>query len=68
VGDILSANSDRAASCALFCTDFWKEIGGMSKTDALAQLEKFFYQGLEHKGVQLPAAINFAHNHFCAIA
>jgi hypothetical protein len=26
-----------------------------------AQLEKFFYQGLEHKGVQLPAAINFAH-------
>jgi hypothetical protein len=36
-----------------------KEIGEMSKTDALAQLEKFFYQGLEHKGVQLPAAINF---------
>jgi hypothetical protein len=33
----------------------------MSKTDALVQLEKFFYQGLEHKGVQLPAAINFAH-------
>jgi hypothetical protein len=33
--------------------DFWKEIGEMSKTDALAQLEKFFYQGLEHKGVQL---------------
>jgi hypothetical protein len=31
----------------------------MSKTDALVQLEKFFYQGLEHKGVQLPAAINF---------
>jgi hypothetical protein len=22
--------------------DFWKEIGEMSKTDALAQLEKFF--------------------------
>ena len=41
--------------------DFWKEIGGMNKTEALAQLEKFFYQGLEHKGVQLPAAINFAH-------
>jgi hypothetical protein len=40
---------------------FWKEIGSMSKTDALVQLEKFFYQGLEHKGVQLPAAINFAH-------
>jgi hypothetical protein len=34
--------------------DFWKEIGEMSKTNALAQLEKFFYQGLEHKGVQLP--------------
>jgi hypothetical protein len=33
----------------------------MNKTEALAQLEKFFYQGLEHKGVQLPAAINFAH-------
>ena len=41
--------------------DFWKEIGSMSKTNALAQLEKFFYQGLEHKGVQLPAAINFTH-------
>jgi hypothetical protein len=41
--------------------DFWKEIGSMSKTDALVQLEKFFYQGLKHKGVQLPAAINFAH-------
>ncbi len=41
--------------------DFWKEIGEMGKTEALAQLEKFFYQGLEHKGVQLPAAINFAH-------
>jgi hypothetical protein len=27
----------------------------MSKTDALLQLEKFFYQGLEHNGVQLPA-------------
>jgi hypothetical protein len=23
--------------------------------------EKFFYQGLEHKGVQLPAVINFTH-------
>jgi hypothetical protein len=42
--------------------DFWKEIGSMSKTDALVQLEKFFYQGLEHKGVQLPAVINFTHN------
>jgi hypothetical protein len=25
--------------------DFWREIGNMSKTDALLQLEKFFYQG-----------------------
>jgi hypothetical protein len=50
VGDMLSTNPD-----------FWKEIGEMGKTEALAQLEKFFYQGLEHKGVQLPAAINFAH-------
>jgi hypothetical protein len=33
----------------------------MSKTDALLQLEKFFYQGLEHNGVQFPAAINFTH-------
>ena len=41
--------------------DFWREIGNMSKTDALLQLEKFFYQGLEHNGVQLPAAINFTH-------
>jgi hypothetical protein len=32
--------------------DFWREIGNMSKTDALLQLEKFFYQGLEHNGVQ----------------
>jgi hypothetical protein len=39
--------------------DFWREIGNMSKTDALLQLEKFFYQGLEHNSVQLPAAINF---------
>ena len=41
--------------------DFWKNIGGMSKKNALLQLEKFFYQGLEHNGVQLPAAINFTH-------
>ncbi|VVM25958.1 hypothetical protein BSPWISOXPB_4842 [uncultured Gammaproteobacteria bacterium] len=41
--------------------DFWVNIGYMSKTDALLQLEKFFYQGLEHNGVQLPAAINFTH-------
>jgi hypothetical protein len=27
---------------------------------SLAQLEKFFYKGLVHKGVKLPAAINFA--------
>ena len=40
--------------------DFWQKIGDMSKTDALAQLEKFFYKGLVHKGVKLPAAINFA--------
>jgi hypothetical protein len=32
-----------------------------SKKNALLQLEKFFYQGLEHNGVQLPAAINFTH-------
>jgi hypothetical protein len=25
--------------------DFWVNIGYMSKTDALLQLEKFFYQG-----------------------
>jgi hypothetical protein len=31
--------------------DFWQKIGDMSKTDALAQLEKFFYKGLVHKGV-----------------
>jgi hypothetical protein len=53
--------------------DFWKEIGEMSKADALAQLEKFFYQGHAFQVVigcqhshqnhlrQLPAAINFAH-------
>ncbi|CAC9523066.1 hypothetical protein [Bathymodiolus azoricus thioautotrophic gill symbiont] len=41
--------------------DFWKEIGSMNKTDALVQLEEFFYQGLVHKGVKLPAAINFTH-------
>ena len=41
--------------------DLWKEIGSMNKTDALVQLEEFFYQGLVHKGVKLPAAINFTH-------
>jgi hypothetical protein len=60
---MLSTNPERAVSCALFCkfifTKPLKEIGSTSKTNALAQLEKFFYQGLEHKGVQLPAAINF---------
>jgi hypothetical protein len=30
----------------------------MSKADALVQLEKFFYRGLEHNGVKLPAVIN----------
>jgi tRNA-guanine family transglycosylase len=29
------------------------------KADALIQLEKFFYKGLVHKGVKLPAVINF---------
>jgi hypothetical protein len=41
--------------------DFWQKIGQMSKADALVQLEKFFYKGLEHNGVKLPAVINFAH-------
>ena len=40
--------------------DFWQKIGQMSKADALIQLEKFFYKGLVHKGVKLPAVINFA--------
>jgi hypothetical protein len=31
--------------------DFWQKIGQMSKADALVQLEKFFYRGLEHNGV-----------------
>jgi hypothetical protein len=29
--------------------DFWVNIGYMSKTDALLQLEKFFYQGIATK-------------------
>jgi hypothetical protein len=37
--------------------DFWQKIGQMSKADALVQLEKFFYKGLEHNGVKLPAVI-----------
>jgi hypothetical protein len=64
---MLLTNPERAVSCALkgkagcfAVADFWKEIGSMSKTDALAQLEKFFYQGLEHKGVQLPAATRYS--------
>jgi hypothetical protein len=48
----------KSSANGLDLTLFWKEIGEMGKTEALAQLEKFFYQGLEHKGVQLPAAIN----------
>jgi hypothetical protein len=66
VGDMLSTNPEREASCALFCKSiFTKPLVFESTlsvfTDALVQLEKFFYQGLKHKGVQLPAAINFAH-------
>jgi hypothetical protein len=30
--------------------DFWQKIGQMSKADALVQLERFFYKGLEHNG------------------
>ena len=41
--------------------DFWRKIGHMSKADALVQLERFFYKGLTHKGVKLPAVINFTH-------
>ncbi|VVH67371.1 hypothetical protein BSPLISOX_1103, partial [uncultured Gammaproteobacteria bacterium] len=41
--------------------DFWQKIGQMSKADALVQLERFFYKGLEHNGVKLPAVINFTH-------
>jgi uncharacterized protein YciI len=40
--------------------EYGPEIGQMSKADALVQLEKFFYKGLEHNGVKLPAVINFA--------
>ncbi|CAC9561502.1 hypothetical protein [uncultured Gammaproteobacteria bacterium] len=41
--------------------DFWQKIGQKTKAQALVELEKFFYQGLQHDGVNLPAAINFAH-------
>ncbi len=41
--------------------DFWQKIGQKTKAQALVELEKFFYQGLQHGGVNLPAAINFAH-------
>ena len=41
--------------------DFWQEIGKMNKADALVQLEKFFYKGLVHKGVKLPAVVDFTH-------
>jgi hypothetical protein len=51
----LSATKTASPLGCFAVADFWKEIGGMNKTEALAQLEKFFYQGLEHKGVQLPA-------------
>jgi hypothetical protein len=37
-----------------------KTINNVARTRVSCTL-KFFYQGLEHKGVQLPAAINFAH-------
>ena len=41
--------------------DFWQSVGQMSRQEALVALEAFFYQGLEHEGVVLPAVINFAH-------
>jgi hypothetical protein len=71
LGDMLSINPEREASCSLICksiftkplifelmlnpefskgkkgcfavADLWKEIGSMNKTDALVQLEEFFY-------------------------
>jgi len=41
--------------------DFWQKVGQKTKTEALVELEKFFYQGVEHEGINLPAAINFTH-------
>ncbi len=41
--------------------DFWQKVGQKTKVEALIELEKFFYQGLKHNGVSLPAAINFTH-------
>ncbi|MBA5248019.1 MAG: hypothetical protein FE834_00560, partial [Gammaproteobacteria bacterium] len=45
----------------LAVADFWQQLKGKKKVDILTKLEKFFYQGLEHNGVSLPAAINFTH-------
>ncbi len=41
--------------------DFWQKVGQKTKAQALVELEKFFYQGLEHEGVNLPAVVNFTH-------
>ena len=41
--------------------DFWRKVGQMDKASALVALEQFFYQGVTHAGIHLPAAINFAH-------
>jgi hypothetical protein len=40
--------------------DFWKEIGGMNKTEALAQLEKFFYQGLNSLSFGIDIGFKFS--------
>jgi hypothetical protein len=51
---MLSINPERAASCALFCKSIFTK-------PLIFESTLFFYQGLEHKGVQLPAVINFTH-------
>ena len=41
--------------------DFWASLDSLTEAEQLNKLEQFYYQGIDHLGVSLPAAINFSH-------
>lgn len=41
--------------------DFWASLDSLTEAEQLIKLEQFYYQGIDHLGVSLPAAINFSH-------
>ncbi|ROS05686.1 hypothetical protein EDC56_1233 [Sinobacterium caligoides] len=48
------------AGCAPV-VDFWASLDALSSEAALAKLQSFYMNGIDHKGVSLPAAIDFDH-------